>query len=43
MKKYVVEVCEGQKLTAGSKAKEDVIKFLNEDEFETISISVPKK
>lgn len=42
MTKYIVEVLEGQKLTAGSKAKEDIVKFLQEDDFQKVGIQVPE-
>lgn len=42
MNKFVVEVSEGQKLTAGTKAKEDIVSFLMEDDFKKISVAVPK-
>ncbi|MDQ8371301.1 sugar transferase [Enterococcus faecium] len=42
MTKYIVEVLEGQKLTAGSKAKEDIVRFLQEDGFHKVGIQVPE-
>lgn len=42
MQKYVIEVLEGQKLTAGSKAKEDIVRFLLNDNFNKITINGPK-
>lgn len=42
MNKFVVEVSEGQKLTAGTKAKEDIVSFLVEDGFKKLSVAVPK-
>ena len=40
--KYVIEILEGQKLTAGSKAKEDIVRFLTESEFSKITFIAPK-
>lgn len=42
MKKYVLEVLEGQSNSAGSKAKGDVSYFLNQDGFQSIAIKIPK-
>lgn len=42
MEKFIVEVTEGQKYTAGSKAKEDIVSILTAAGFNKISLSVPK-
>lgn len=43
MSKYVIEVLDGQQLTAGSKAKLDIVKFLLDEKFEKITFQSPKK
>lgn len=40
--KYVIEILEGQQMTAGSKAKEDIVRFLVNDGFSKISFQAPK-
>ncbi|EPI05694.1 hypothetical protein D920_00051 [Enterococcus faecalis 13-SD-W-01] len=42
MSDYILEVIEGQKLTAGTKAKEDIAYFLERAGFKKLKISVPK-
>lgn len=41
MKKFVIEVTEGQQFTAGSKAKQDVVTFLEQENYKKISIHIP--
>jgi hypothetical protein len=42
MSDYILEVVEGQKLTAGTKAKEDIVYFLEKEGFKGIKISIPQ-
>lgn len=42
MNKFVIEVSEGQQLTAGTKAKEDIVNILMQDGYKKISVAVPE-
>ncbi|MFV0557455.1 MAG: hypothetical protein ACK5MW_02285 [Enterococcus sp.] len=41
MTKYIIEILEGQQFTAGSKAKEDIVNFLQHNGFDKLGIQVP--
>lgn len=42
MKNYVLEVSQGQKKTAGAKAKEDIVNILTTDDYEKLTIEFPE-
>ncbi|MGL9918825.1 MULTISPECIES: sugar transferase [Enterococcus] len=42
MNKFIVRVTAGQKYTAGSKAKEDIVTFLQQEEYKVINVNVPE-
>lgn len=42
MTKYILEVTNGQKNTAGQKAKEDISTILSNDAFQKVSINIPE-